>query len=119
LTAWEKAWQQHVDSWQPEHAWADAYFNAKDCNDKFVDFPLRTEEESVCDPYPTTLQLRCHTGLVDLKNWQQNVDWSWEFSEYGYGCHIFERYLNDFDDYVYSIELTTESEDRWDYDDYQ
>jgi hypothetical protein len=114
---WEKAWQQHVDSWQPEHSWASAYLNAKDWNDKFVDFPLRTEEESVWDPYPTTLQLRCHTELVDLSNWQKKVDWTWDLSEYGYGCEIFERYLDEFGDYVYSIELTTEPKDRWDFDD--
>jgi hypothetical protein len=111
--AWEQAWQTHTSSWRPQHAWADSYLNGREWNERMKDTPLRTETESFYDPYPTTLQIRCHTKLVDVKKWRGITHWGWSVSEYGYPCRILKRERDD-DELVYDVEITTEAQDRWD-----
>ena len=110
--AWEQAWKAHTSSWRPEHAWAHAYLNGHEWNERMKDTPLRTETESFYDPYPTTLQIRCHTKLVDVKQWRSITQWGWSMSEYGYPCRILKRERDD-DELVYDVEVTTEAKDRW------
>jgi hypothetical protein len=111
--AWEQAWQAHAIKWKPEHAWAHAYLNGHEWNERMKDTPLRTEAESFYDPYPTTLQIRCHTRLVDIKQWRSITQWEWSVIEYGYPCRILKRERGD-DELVYDVEITTEAKDRWD-----
>jgi hypothetical protein len=111
--AWEQAWQAHISSWKPEYAWAHTYLNGHEWNERMKDTPLRTEAESFYDPYPTTLQIRCHTKLVDVKQWRSSTQWKWSLREYGYPCRILKR-EREVDELVYDVEITSEAKDRWD-----
>lgn len=116
-SAWLAAWKQHTKNWSPEHSWAEGYLNGRDWNAKFGDMPLRTNEEVIFDPYPTTLQIRCHTDLVYSKNWKGNSRkiWNWPIKEYGYACDILNRTKSENGEYIYRVQLETDPTDRWDY----
>jgi hypothetical protein len=79
--AWETAWQEHIGTWKPEHSWAEAYLNAHRWNEMFGETPLRTDEEAVYDPYPTTMQIRCHYDLVESTEWRKQTTWEWQISD--------------------------------------
>jgi hypothetical protein len=114
---WEEAWDQYGIRWKPEQLWADGYLNGHDWNIKMANTPLRTEEENIYDPYPTTLQIRCHTSLVESKHWQKTATWTdWKINEYGHPCIIRERIPNQNGDFVYKVQINTEPIDRWDDD---
>ena len=77
---WQKAWDEHVKSWKPippesdynnltMYAKPSATSNGKDgyiraeVFNEDEDTPLRTMEEQIDDPYPTTLQIRCKLNI--------------------------------------------------------
>ena len=112
--AFENAWQEHVATWSPEHAWADIYLDAHDWNERMRDTPLRTYHEAYHDPYPLTMQIRCHYNLVDISDWE-NERWVWSLSNYGYPCDIDARTHDpNTGKYLYTVNITTEPKDRWD-----
>ena len=121
---WEYAWQTHVDEWKMPHSWADAYLNANEWNAMFYDLPLRTVKETYYDPYPTTLQIRCHTDLftkAGKKRWKNNTEWKWTNMDYGYYCDILDRTRkiskktgNPTGNFTYTVSFITEPMNRWD-----
>ena len=120
--AWEEAWRQHVASYQPypDQATARSYKHGRFWNNYFANSVLRTEEEQEFDPYPSNLDIRCHTGLV---NYHQSVrdDPVWSDQDVGIPCRILHRInkaeliqddgehgdhaTDDHDQFVYTVEL--------------
>ncbi|CAB9501525.1 Guanylate cyclase [Seminavis robusta] len=60
---WEKAWQEHVKSWNITDA--DKYISAFMLNQEENTTSLRTEFEQLSDPYPGNVNLEC-----DLNIWE-------------------------------------------------
>jgi hypothetical protein len=106
--SWDKAWKDHVKNWRPPE---DATI-AADWNKAFAD-PVRTKEEELTNPYPGSIDLRCHVDL--LKN---ETEWTKEWSRYGghpqdeylevYGlpCEILERSA---DNSTYNVAVGTDA----------
>ena len=101
---WERAWHTHVEHWEPP----DEDECAVDFNIDMRNEPIRTSEEEKEDPYPPTVELRCHVDLL-VSNWRdQNPTWdrydySGEEYQYVYGvpCTVWDRSP----DGTYEVEL--------------
>jgi hypothetical protein len=93
---WENAYSKHVKKWDPPQEYAD-YISATTWNQhhKRQDI-LRSEEEQNDQPYPPSLELRCHQGLssswgykYDSLKWDENLD---KYNpEYGHACRVIRR----------------------------
>jgi hypothetical protein len=101
--AFEEAWNRHVREWTPMPRW-ESYMSAKDFNEHMMDEGrLRTEEEQYSKPYPTNLDLRCHSSLArksmdELRNATDNgdVEFVWRDAkkilvDYGKPCEVLKR----------------------------
>jgi hypothetical protein len=107
--AWERAWQRHV-----VHYWKQLASSATlqtlfadhvsavawNAQHKHTDV-LGTDDEylqSKKDPYPATLQLRCHGGLLHVSRHWNFFRLTWDGvpngqnSEYGHSCRVVARY---------------------------
>jgi hypothetical protein len=115
---WEKAWEAHQQSWKESvKDEKEVYSNAHEYNKRHANARLKTSLEVLADPYPTNLQIRCHVHLVDKKaeTWRNSKKtWDWTVKDYGFPCTILERYDNFSTGVLYTVELTTEPQHRWD-----
>jgi hypothetical protein len=107
---WEKAWQYHTENWDN---WPDNYLGARAWNDAWSDVPIRTAEEAFYDPYPSNIQIRCHTEIEE-EDWGSISDWG--LSDYGYECEIVDRLPDAQGNGFYNVRVRTEATDRWDYE---
>ena len=101
--AFEEAGSRHVHEWTAMPRW-ESYMSAKDLNERVMDEGiLRTEEEQYSKPYPTNLDLRCHSSLArksmdELRNATDNgdVEFVWRDAkkilvDYGKPCEVLKR----------------------------
>jgi hypothetical protein len=105
---WEDAWDTHVKNWRP----VKGATIASDWNRAFVE-PVRTKDEELRNPYPASIVVRCHTGLL----FEEESTWTqWELIRYGnygvecldvYGlpCEILERSPNNS---TYKVSINTD-----------
>lgn len=110
---WEEAWREHVDTWQPYNGVVDAisYGSATTMNEVARETPLRTQDEQRFDPYPGNLQIRCHYALKNTINREEAYVFHWRDTDYGYACHILDRFIEDNKDwYTVELELTVDSD---------
>ena len=93
---WSQAWKKHVELWNPPSVTT----IAADWNDleNSNNLQIRTTDDQESNPYPQTIELRCHVNLID-PDWQIiNMGWERYISSedeyayvYGLPCHILER----------------------------
>jgi hypothetical protein len=102
---WEEAWQQHVESWEPE----EEEMTARDWNFNLRDESIRTQQEQQDNPYPKTVEIRCHVHLTETDweelatGWDRYVRSGVEYKMvYGLPCKILER---SFDNNTYTVDL--------------
>jgi len=105
--AWEKAWNEHVKTWQPVRHAAD-YVYPQEIDETL---PLRTVYEQVSAPYPPNLVTMCSTpdwgirreGIGDLSiTWWDPGELWWEYMQY---CHIVSKKVGPKGDFVYQVEI--------------
>lgn len=104
---WEAAWLAHAQQWAaPRHEWLN-YTSAAQMNKVLADDQLlRTQEEQQQDPYPSNLELRCHSDLPNT------VGLKWPMDEYGIPCRIRKRWHDEKTNrMVYDVEWTDELEE--------
>ena len=92
--AWEQAWQEHVEGWNPPMEFH-TYVSAHTMNNAATSV-LLTEQEAKDHPYPSTLELRCHGGLLhrhhsEYKTLQWERQELGQDPEYGHPCFITQR----------------------------
>ncbi|CAJ1963966.1 unnamed protein product [Cylindrotheca closterium] len=107
---WEKAWYEHVKDWQSTKFWSSMYRNGRDWDSELQKLPLRTTLEALADPYPQTIQIRCHS-ILDEDAW---TNFTRSVFEYGYPCEILDRVKGEDTDYMYTVKLTTEPHNEYD-----
>jgi hypothetical protein len=102
---WEEAWQQHVENWEPE----EEETTARDWNFNLRDESIRTQQEQQDNPYPKTVEIRCHVHLTETDweehatGWDRYVRSGVEYKMvYGLPCKILER---SFDNNTYTVDL--------------
>ena len=64
---WDLAWQRHVEQWTPPPPEVSTI--ASDWNER-AEEPIRTRLEQARNPYPNTIELRCHSTLLDPR-WKE------------------------------------------------
>jgi hypothetical protein len=88
---WDKAWKEHVANWRPSELGS----IASDWNQGSS--PVRTKDEELRNPYPSSINVRCHVDLL-----KEEEKWTGQWSRYGghpdeyfdvYGlpCEVLER----------------------------
>ena len=103
---WDKAWKDHIESWRPPLDGS----TASDWNQAYRH--LRTKEEEMHNPYPSSIDVRCHVDLL-----KHEAEWTGQWSRYGghpdeyldvYGlpCEILERSP---DNSSYKVAIATDS----------
>jgi hypothetical protein len=109
---WEEAWQEHVDNYQaagdhPERYAAGAYLN-----EHHGTMPVRTVSETVFDPYPDHLQIRCHDLLryTSSSDDMSSDNFVWRTKDYGYACRILDRYIEENQEW-YTVQLEIQPEE--------
>ena len=101
-SAWEEAWETHVDNWEPPVNAAD-YVYPEDMDETET---LRTVVEQQTDPYPQNLITMCATPDHERK--KSHIDWyepDGEMAEYFVYCHILEKHLGAKGDVEYNVAL--------------
>ena len=101
---WEEAWRKHQQHWNapPREDWI-SYVSATTLNRKFANdsqLYFRTVDEQAMDPYPSNVELRCHSRVVDNRPWRfqfdgskKRIDWvDDKYPDTGYPCHVTRRY---------------------------
>jgi hypothetical protein len=103
---WEEAWDEHVKNWRPvkDNTIASDWNAAGE--------PIRTKEEEILNPYPASINLRCHSDLLsqDESKWTE-MEWSRHESGkiYGHSCEVLERSP---DNSTYLVSFETESREN-------
>jgi hypothetical protein len=108
--AWERAWQEHVEDWNPPNEWTE-YVSADAWNRQLEPTVLlRSEVEQQSNPYPSNLEIRCHSNMVMDKYWRTKP-LSWDHAgpakegtapEYGHPCRITHGHANN----TYNVEVS-------------
>eukprot|EP00980_Cylindrotheca_fusiformis_P003684 scaffold818_cov136-Cylindrotheca_fusiformis.AAC.50 len=111
---WEKAWQDHVKTWESRNVWSELYVNARAWNNLMGSTPIRTSLEAATDPYPANLQIRCHQDLEE--GYWRSLKISWLKWDYGYPCEILARTQDQQGQYSYKVRMTTETNSQYDVD---
>jgi hypothetical protein len=94
----EKAWNNHVENWNPPEG-SKHYADAATFNTKMKDSILRKQDEQEIDPYPPNLEIRCHADL-HREFWRKFV---WKIDEKGWHCKIVSRETSEESDILYTV----------------
>lgn len=104
---WDAAWKRHAENWTPPED--DTI--AADWNDN-IDEPIRTQEEQLGNPYPKTIELRCHVSLLDPgwklndHDWKRYITGAEEYMDvYGVPCDCLDRSA---DNATYTVEIDSD-----------
>jgi hypothetical protein len=104
----EEAWNHHLETWKPPSR-SKQYADADTFNARMKDVVVRTDYEQTLDPYPSNLQVRCHSDLK-RKSWRtylmkETFDNLWEsIDEKGWPCFIESRY-DENGEFVYNVRM--------------
>ena len=76
---------------------------------------LRTVEEQVQSPYPSSLTMQCHAAVIELdKDHPSHVELDWSITGSAWPCRITDRYVDPFDAYItYGIEVLIPGMENW------
>jgi hypothetical protein len=111
-TAWEEAWQIHVELWDADDDTHDEELASTLLNER--QDPLRTRDEQRINPYPHH-ELHCHESLlVDYFNWRSIVireDLWAAGGRDGIRCNILRRYANQEGELVYDVNFFEDEND--------
>lgn len=107
--AWQEAWLQHVEDWEPDDD--PDYSPAAVFTQEQGDEPLRTQDE---EPYPENILLRCHPYVHNPKleeRVQQKIlkGTLWSPNQKGWDCRILDRYWYDNEEYYYTVEIDVQN----------
>mmetsp|Transcript_30499 Transcript_30499/g.50347 ORF Transcript_30499/g.50347 Transcript_30499/m.50347 type:complete len:602 (+) Transcript_30499:87-1892(+) len=105
---WVDAWEQHVAAWKPDD-FVD-YKSAAEWNQLLKDDDIRTHDEQLENPYPSNVQLVCHTAVKSnsykIKQRRLAVGELWDITMDGIPCRIVQR-KNDAKNITnYTVEVT-------------
>ena len=111
---WEQAWQEHVAQYpRPMDSMQPRYASAHYMNTQFGDTAIRTISEQEYDPYPRTLQVRCHHGILP-DHPDPNADYLWTAVDIGCSCRVEDRYLSEIsgrDQFLYTVTVEWKDDD--------
>ena len=90
-SAWDEAWQKHVDEWNADQSLSETYQSAREWNIANANTPLLTQEEQKEAPYPDHFAFRClkEAGVMDLTSGEANQLWG--IRTVGLPCTIHAR----------------------------
>ena len=87
------------------------YASAHYWNHQFGTFAVRTADEQELDPYPNTLQIRCHSALLQAAD--SKAEYVWSTVDYGFPCIVVDRFVegaeNAHDLYTLTVEIPRSS----------
>ena len=102
-TAWEEAWQSHVQKWRPVEG-AESYVYPAEMN---PNEPIRTIEEQKSQPYPSNLATACFENNWEIEEGSP-IEWTtpkWWPEGLTY-CHILKRERDDqIGSFIYEVSL--------------
>ena len=101
---WEQAWHLHKEKWLQSNSLEEkkksSYISSSHMSEQLKrhdDIIIRTQMEQITDPYPSNLEIRCHSHVIFMNpklSSSKTNNFVWKRNTHGHPCRILGRYWN-------------------------
>ena len=97
---WETAWQEHVRTFHDDKrrlsmsSLSEGYRSAHDLNREFQNSDIRTDKEQRLEPYPSNVELRCHSDAASMWTYVAPPElraYTWRAKDVGLPCQVLAK----------------------------